>query len=80
MEGESEAHAVLMQLFMGLLFRRTLACGLGDAAPPARCYSDASVGRLGGALIGRGNGPVPASPMAAWVRIAPAIAFASFCR
>ncbi len=43
-------------------------------------YSGASVGLLGGALIGRGRGPVPASPTAACVRIAEAMDVASFWR
>ncbi len=43
-------------------------------------YSGASDGRLGGALIGRGRGPVPASPYSDWARMAAAMPEASFWR
>ncbi len=43
-------------------------------------HSFASVGRLGGLLIGRGSAPVPESPMDDWVRIALAMWAASFWR
>ena len=58
------------------LSARFVAKAFSPQSDSGRPHSRLSLARLGGAVRGGGSGPVPASPMAAWVRIAPAMAAA----